>query len=733
MTIDKFAQQIEDLYQRVALLEQDAHSRLVQQPELLQEAFEELRITLEELRVAEEELRTQNEELAAARQTVEAERQRYQNLFEEAPDGYLVTDAQGKIQEANSVAARLLNIDPKFLVGKPLVNFVTPQERQGFRTKLNQLYQVNQVQEWEVRLMPRAPQGTLAPLDASMTVGAIRNWEGELVALRWLLRDVTERKQTQERLRLLESVVVNINEAILITEAEPIDEPGPRIVYVNEAFTRMTGYSQQEVLGKTPRIMHGPKTDRALLDTIRSALEKFEPVVVELINYHKNGWEYWAELSLVPLKNETGCYTHWVSVQRDITERKRAEETRTHLLREQAARNQAEAANRTKDEFLAIVSHELRSPLNAILGWARLLRSRKFDEEKTNKALSIIERNAIAQTQLIEDLLDISRIIRGKIRLFARPTNLVQVIEAAIDTVRPTADINSIQVESLLDSTAVVEGDPDRLQQVVWNLLSNAVKFTPVGGQVSVRLLRVDSHAQIQVSDTGKGISPDFLPYVFERFRQAESTTTRAHGGLGLGLAIVRHLVELHNGTVGVESPGVGQGATFIVRLPLIPNPSQVSDLERLALQGQASVENSLNLSGLRVLIVDDEIDTREFLVTALEQYGAEVTAAASVGEAMRLLERLKPDVLLSDISMPGEDGYALIRQIRALAPEQSGLVPAAALTAYAREEDRILALKAGFQMHVAKPIEPMHLVTVVAKLAGRPNSSIAATSLHAW
>jgi PAS domain S-box-containing protein len=554
-----------------------------------------------------------------------------------------------------------------------------------------------------------------------MTVSAIRNREGELVALRWLLRDVTERKQVEERLRLLESVVVNTNEAILITEAEPIDEPGPRIVYFNEAFTRMTGYSQQELLGKSPRIMQRPKTERAVLDTIRTALEKFEPVVVELINYHKNGWEYWIELSLMPLKDETGCYTHWVSVQRDITERKRAEEDRAQLLREQAARAEAEANNRTKDEFLAIVSHELRSPLNAILGWARLLRSRKFDAEKTNKALEIIERNAQAQTQLIEDLLDISRVIRGKVRLFARPINLVQVIEAAIDTVRPTADLKRIQVSSRLDrSVDLVEGDPDRLQQVVWNLLSNAIKFTPEGGRVSVRLTRVNSHAQIKVIDTGIGISPDFLPYVFERFRQAESTTTKVHGGLGLGLAIVRNLVELHGGTIRVESPGVGQGATFIVQLPLISNPSPVSDLEQLALQGQASLEDSLSLSGLRVLIVDDEIDTREFLVIALEQYGAEVIAAASADEAMRLLERLKPSVMVSDIGMPVEDGYTLIRRIRALAPKQGGTIPAAALTAYVREEDRIQALQAGFQMHVPKPIEPMQLVAVVAKLAER-------------
>nr|WP_238360939.1 PAS domain S-box protein [Iningainema tapete] len=721
------------MYERVSALQKDTSAVPLEHELWLPKALEDLNTAFEELQVAEEELRAQNEALATARETVEAERQRYQDLFEFAPDGYLVTDAVGKILEANSVAAKMLNIKQKLLVGKPLVNFVAPCERQAFRSKLNQMNQVNWVQDWEVRLIPRAPKGRVGSLEGSMTVSAIRNQEGELVALRWLLRDVTERKQVLERLRLLESVVLNINEAIVITETEPLDEPGPRIVYVNEAFTRMSGYSEQEVLGKTPRFMQGAKTERAVLDRMREALEKFEPVVVEIINYHKNGSEYWLELSLVPLMDETGCYTHWVSVQRDISERKRAEEDRAQLLTEQAARASAEAANRTKDEFLAIVSHELRSPLNAILGWARLLNSRKFDEAKTNKALETIERNALAQTQIIEDLLDISRIIRGQVRLCARPTNLVQVIEAAIDTVHPTADTKRIQVLSELDpEVGLVWGDSERLKQIVWNLLSNAIKFTPFGGRVEVWLTIVNSHAQIKVKDTGIGISPDFLPYVFDRFRQAESTTTRAHGGLGLGLAIVRNLVELHGGTIQVESLGVGQGATFIVQLPLL----EVSGgkgfplgLGAVGEQGSREEENSTQdispghqprLDGLRVLIVDDEIDTREFLVTALEQYGSQVTATASVSEAFGLLERLKPDVLLSDIGMPVEDGYALIRRIRSLPKEQGGQIPAAALTAYAREEDRLLALRAGFQMHVPKPIEPMQLVVVVAKLAGR-------------
>ncbi|MBV9388092.1 MAG: PAS domain S-box protein [Chroococcidiopsidaceae cyanobacterium CP_BM_ER_R8_30] len=721
MKEEKFFQQLKLLYERMSTLQKDTRAAPREQQEWLPVALEELNTAFLELQVAEEELRTQNEALSIARQTVEAERQRYQDLFQEAPDGYLVTDGEGKIQEANDAAARLLNIKSQFLVGKPIVNFLVASERQNFRTKLNQLRQGNQVAEWEVRLQPRISRlENPVTLDVAMKVSTIRNWEGKSVTLRWLVRDVTERKQVLERLRLLESVVVNANDAVLITEAEPLDEPGPRILYVNEAFTHMTGYGQEEVLGLTPRFLQGPLTDRSVLAKLKASLKKFEPVVAEVINYRKEGTEFWVEMSMRPVADETGYYTHWVSVQRDITERKRAEAARAQLLYEQAARAEAEASNRMKDEFLAIVSHELRSPLNAILGWARLLRARKFDPEKTEQALSIIERNAQAQTQLIEDLLDISRIIRGQVRLYNRPTDLKQVIEAAIETLRPAADTKTIQVESQFHYVGLVNGDPDRLQQVVCNLLSNAIKFTPRGGWVEVRLGSSNSQAQIQVIDTGIGISPDFLPYIFERFRQAEGTTTRAHNGLGLGLAIVRHIVELHHGTIRVESQGLGQGATFIVQLPLSTHALGVSAVESLLAQKQDLFEDSQSLSGLRVLVVDDEIDTREFLVTALEQVGAEVKAAASVGEAMQQLECSSADVLLSDIGMPIEDGYALIKKIRALAPEQGGQIKAAALTAFAREEDRIQALLAGFQMHVPKPIDPRQLVAVVAQLAGR-------------
>jgi CheY-like chemotaxis protein/nitrogen-specific signal transduction histidine kinase len=407
----------------------------------------------------------------------------------------------------------------------------------------------------------------------------------------------------------------------------------------------------------------------------------------------------------------------------DITERKQTEEERQQLLvREQTARAEAEAANRSKDEFLAMLSHELRTPLTAILGWAGILHAGKLDEAKTALALETIERNANLQMQLIEDLLDISRIIRGDLPLNFHLVEPMQVITAAIEAVQPSADTKAIQLEPVLDSSAgAVWGDSDRLQQVVWNLLSNAIKFTPEGGRVQVRLERVDSHVQIKVSDTGKGISADFLPHVFDRFRQADSTSTRVHKGLGLGLAIARHLVELHGGTIQAESPGEGQGATFIVKLSLLEESRGAGEL--LSRGEDPSQEPlcpsaPLRLNGLRVLVVDDEADVRQFVSTVLEERGAEVTAVGSVDEALTALEQLKPDVLVSDIGMPGEDGYALIRKVRELEANLGGRIPAVALTGYARVEDHREALLAGFQLHVAKPVRSAQLIAVVASLA---------------
>jgi signal transduction histidine kinase len=414
-------------------------------------------------------------------------------------------------------------------------------------------------------------------------------------------------------------------------------------------------------------------------------------------------------------------------LKREIRVRQWAEEERAQLLvREQQARRQAEEANRIKDEFLATLSHELRTPLNAILGWAQVLRSGKVDEATTARALEAIERNARAQAQLISDLLDVSRIITGKLRLELRPVELPRILDAALDAVRPAAAAKAIHLHVTPgEVTGPFVGDPDRLQQVFWNLLSNAIKFTPQDGTVEVRLRHNSAGnppmAELQVTDTGIGIRPDFLPYVFDRFRQAEGTTTRHHGGLGLGLSIVRHLVELHGGTVAVDSLGEGEGATFTVSLP-VRIGAESALLERRTEKPEAAplVNDRDLLADLHVLVLDDEADTRELLTTALEQHGARVTAVGSAPEALEALDRDRFQVLVSDIGMPGEDGYSLIRKVRARGAERGGNLPSVALTAYARTDDRVRALSAGFQMHLSKPIDPAELVATIAALAGR-------------
>ncbi|HEY0512600.1 MAG TPA: response regulator [Thermoanaerobaculia bacterium] len=408
-------------------------------------------------------------------------------------------------------------------------------------------------------------------------------------------------------------------------------------------------------------------------------------------------------------------------LKREIHVREWAEQERARLLvLEQAARRQAEEANRTKDEFLATLSHELRTPLNAILGWVQVLRAGKLDAAASARALETIERNSRAQAQLIADLLDVSRIITGKLRLDFKPVELRRIIDAALESVRPAADAKGILLDvSVSPLASPVLGDADRLQQVVWNLLSNAMKFTPRGGRVEVRLREAGASADIRVTDSGIGIRPDFLPYVFDRFRQAEGSITRTHGGLGLGLSIVRHLIELHGGTVEVESEGEGRGATFIVRLPLRAELAE-DPLDRTAV-GQGIFNNSPEiLAGVRVVVVEDEVDTRDLLTISLQQCGAEVAAFGSVPEALAWFDHSVPDVLVSDIGVPIEDGYSLIRKLRARPPGRGGDVPAAALTAYARAEDRLRALEAGYQTHLAKPVDPSELIATVARLAGR-------------
>jgi signal transduction histidine kinase len=384
------------------------------------------------------------------------------------------------------------------------------------------------------------------------------------------------------------------------------------------------------------------------------------------------------------------------------------------------ARDTAEAANRAKDEFLAIVSHELRTPLTPIVAWTRLLKGGGLDEPTSKRALDVIERNARAQTQLVEDLLDVSRIVTGKVRLDVQLVDLRRLADAAVDATRPAADAKGIRLQLVLDPrTGAVSGDPQRLQQVIWNLLSNAVKFTPRGGRVQIELRRVESHVELAVSDTGQGIKPEFLPFVFDRFRQADSSSTRPHGGLGIGLAIVRQIVELHGGRVRVESAGEGQGAVFTVELPAAVVRTMPGERLHPAAATPVPFTPSPVLRGLRVLLVDDEEDTLETLAIMLRSCGAEVRTAESTPTALDALKAWRPNAIVSDIGMPDEDGYALIARVRALSGAEGGHTPAIALTAYARTEDRVRALSAGFQMHVAKPIEPAELVATIAAVAG--------------
>ncbi|QLE39278.1 response regulator [Nostoc sp. C052] len=498
-----------------------------------------------------------------------------------------------------------------------------------------------------------------------------------------------------------------------------VDREG-RIMRCNRAMMQLFCKPSDEILGYAHHELMGAKLGIGNGTCFRRAKETHQRQVLEF-----QSQERWFAKTIDPVIDGDGTLTGAVFILSDITERKRSEA----LLQEQNDRlnqlmislqqqtEQAQQANRIKDEFLAVLSHELRSPLNPILGWARILQKSHQDAAKTQYALETIERNAKLQAQLIEDLLDVSRILQGKLSLNTVPVGLTFTIKAALETVRLAAEAKSIQIQTIFEpNIGQVLGDSGRLQQVVWNLLSNAIKFTSPGGQVEVRLETIKDevdtcaaeYTQITVSDTGRGISGDFLPYVFDYFRQADGTTTRKFGGLGLGLAIVRHLVELHGGTVQAASPGEGQGAVFKVKLPLIAasklNQVNTADRDR----------SDLNLNGLQTLLVDDDRDSREFIAFVLEQYGAKVTEVDSAHDALSSLMQTKFDLLISDIGMPDMDGYTLIRQIRKQPPEQGGEIPAIALTAYAGEIDRQQALAAGFQHHISKPIELEVLIQAI-------------------
>ena len=579
MKDDEMAKEIGEAQRPAAELRRRNDELETEENGLIEESIEQLQTVLEELQVAEEELRIQNAELIATRDALEEERERYRDMFELAPDAYLVTDPEGVIRAANEAAARLLGIQGRFLTGKMLRNFVLVEERNSFRAKIDSIRGADRVIEIEARMQTRSGE----PLDAAIRVAPVRNSKGELTALRYLVHNVTQRKQAEDEIK---------------------------------------------------------------------------------------SWN---------------------------TELERRVAERTAEL--EAAKAEAEAANRAKDDFLATLSHELRTPLNAILGWTHILSTHLDDRDTATQAIEVIERNAVTQARLINDILEVSRIITGKLTLNLLPMAFGPVIEAAIEAARPAIDGKAIQLEvSLCKDDCQILGDASRLQQVVANLLSNAVKFTPEGGKISVDLTRSGERAQLTVSDTGQGIDGNFLPFIFDRFRQADSASTRRYGGLGLGLAIARHIVELHGGTVQATSAGRGQGASFTVSLPVATEKYLATVTHQQDEARDILIADQLyhSLEGVRILVVDDEADARDMLSVLLAQAGAEVVTAASSAETLALLAGevetrfgARPDVLIADIAMPDGDGFDLIRSVREMEANRGSKIPAIALTAYAGEEDR--------------------------------------------
>ena len=513
------------------------------------------------------------------------------------------------------------------------------------------------------------------------------------------------------------------------------------VVEWNHWMWEHTGKRRAEIIGNNLLELFPELTERRLDRHYKWALEGQVSVLSQALHGYliampavsgEHRFEQMQQaVRISPLSHE-GRVIGTLTIIDDVTERvvREAElqaqiEERSRLLSsEKLARSEAERANRLKDEFLATISHELRNPLNAILGWAHMMRLGKLNDANTERAIETIYRNAKSQSQLVADLLDVSRIISGKLRLDVRTVDLLSIVSAAIDSIRPAADAKGIRLQTMLDPAGgPISGDADRLQQIVWNLLTNAVKFTPKGGRVQVKLQRIESHVEIVVSDSGVGINKEFLPYVFDRFRQADATTTRTHGGLGLGLSIVRQLVDLHGGGVSVQSEGEGKGATFTITLPFVGVISDEKEPESIhSIQSEEilSFDGLPSLQGLKVLVVDDEADTGELIGEVLKECGSEVIVSRSAAEALEALEQHHPDILISDLGMPDEDGYSLIEKIRALPSDRGGDIPAAALTAYARAEDRMRVLRSGFQFHLPKPVDSAELVTVVASLAGR-------------
>jgi PAS domain S-box-containing protein len=653
---------------------------------------------------------TINERSADELSVLEELRRRERELsdfIENASVGLHWVGADGTILWANQAELDLLGYSVDEYIGRKITEFHADQD--VINDILRRLTNRETLRDYEARLKSKDGSVRYVLINSNVM------WEEDkFVHTRCFTRDITARKLAEEALRGSETQLRTLADAV--PQLVWMAEADGYIFWYNQRWYDYTGTTPEQMAGWGWQSVHDLELLPRVLERWGASIESGEPFEMEFPLKGADGAFRWFLTRVNPLRDSQGRIVRWFGTNTDIDEQRRTAEQ----LRE---------ANRLKDEFLATVSHELRTPLTSILGWAHLLRTGQLDEQSVTRALETIERNARAQTQLIDDLLDVSRIITGNLRLDIRRHDPVSSIEAAIEALQPAAEAKNVRIQKVMDTgVAFVACDPARLQQVVWNLLSNAIKFTPKGGRVQIRLERVNSHVALVVSDTGKGIGAEFMPHVFERFRQADQKTTRLHGGLGIGLAIVRHLVELHGGTVQADSPGEGQGATFVVKLPILP-VQQKDDPAGCAYPAAGNTLPSYDcperLEGLKVLVVDDEFDTRELLGVALRRCGAEVSTAGSAREALAAIEESRPDLLISDIGMPGEDGYELIGKVRALTNGRGGEIPAIALTAYARTEDRLRALRAGYQMHLSKPVELAELVVVMASLAQRRNDGV--------
>lgn len=637
-------------------------------------------------------------------------------IVESSDDAIVSKTLDGIITSWNGGAQRMFGYQSDEVIGRPVTILFPADRTQEEETILNRLKRGERVEHYQTIRLRK--DGT--PIDVSLTVSPVRDREGRIIGASKIARDVTDQKRTHEALKRSEERMRTLVEAT--PECVKIVAPDGTLVFMNHAGLCMVETDSESMVRGHPVVnLIATEHRERWLDFHRRVCGgqrlSWEFEIVGL-----KGGRRWMETHAVPLTLDDGRVAQ-LAVTREVTARKRLERERQQLLEnERAARAEAERTSLLKDEFLATLSHELRTPLSAILGWSQVLSMGTPSQSDLEQGLETIQRNARVQTQLIEDLLDMSRIVSGKIRLDVQWTDLASVVEAAVSSLRPAADAKSIRLRTILDPHAgPVSGDPTRLQQVVWNLLSNAIKFTPKGGKVEVLLERVNSHLEITVHDSGMGIKPDLLPVIFERFRQGDASTTRSYGGLGLGLAIVKHLVELHGGTVRAKSSGEGEGATFIVMLPLAPVRDDGRKREHPRTQKAAALDFSeVDLAGVKVLVVDDEPDARALVRRLLAECHADVSVAASAAEAVEQLKMVRPDIIVSDIGMPETDGYQFIRQVRALPAGQGGRTPAIALTAFARSEDRTRAMIAGYQVHVAKPIESQELIVTVASLAGR-------------